>query len=536
MPTPFTWDFPYPSQRMPILAANMVATSQPLAAQAGLSILARGGNAVDAAIATAACMTVLEPTSNGLGSDSFATVWDGKTLHGLNASGRAPKALGPSHFKGMTQMPKLGWEAVTVPGAISGWVALSKKFGKLPFDELLAPAIGYAERGFPVAPQTAHGWSASARLYQKFPSWGQTFLRNGKGPQPGQRVMLPDHAASLRLIAQTKSEAFYRGELAEKIVQFAKSTGGFMTMEDLASHTADWVDPISIDYRCYRLHELPPNGQGLAALMALGMLRQRDLGSLHVDCPDVLHLEIEAMKLAFADAHRYISDPKTMPVTPAQLLNEQYLNERARLIDLEHAGDPQWGTPKSGGTILLIAADASGMMVSYIQSNYEGFGSGIVVPHTGISMQNRGACFVLDEGHPNQIGGGKRPYHTIIPAFVSRPDDNGVHQPVMSFGVMGGFMQPQGHLQVLTRLVDFKQNPQAALDAPRWQVMKHRQVSIEPGFAPDIYTELRRRGHELTVAAHQTVTFGGGQIIYRMDNGLYCGASDLRRDGQAVGF
>ena len=536
MSSPFTWQLPYPSQREPVLAANMVATSQPLAAQAGLQILREGGNAVDAAIATAACMTVLEPTSNGLGSDSFSIVWDGKQLHGLNASGRAPKSLGIEHFKGKDVMPKHGWEAVTVPGAISGWVALSKKLGKLPFARLLEPAIAYAEKGFPVAPQTARLWSSAARAYQQFPEWGKMFLRDGKGPEPGQRVIFGDHAASLRLIAQTEGEAFYRGELARKIVQCAQSTNGFMTMEDLASHIADWMDPISLDYRGYRLHEMPPNGQGLTALLALGILRLKDIGSLHVDCPDILHLGIEAMKLAFADAHRYIADPKWMDVKVSDLLDERYLESRAKLIDNEHARDPGWGTPKSGGTILLVAADAAGMMVSYIQSNYEGFGSGIVIPNTGICMQNRGGCFVLDAGHPNQIAGGKRPYHTILPAFVSRTDANGNLQPVMTFGVMGGFMQPQGHVQVLSRLIDFHQNPQAALDAPRWQVSKHLQVGIEKGFAPETYDELRWRGHELTIAEHQTVTFGGGQAIYRMDNGLYCGASDLRRDGQAVGF
>ena len=520
---------------MPICAANMVATSQPLAAQAGLKMLAMGGNAADAAIATAAAIAVLEPCSNGLGADAFALVWHEGKPHGLKASGRAPRARKPEQLAGHTEIPKYGWDPVTVPGAVSAWVAVSQKFGKLPFEQLLEPAIHYAQEGFPVAPQTAHAWHSARTIYRNYPDFLNLFCRES-GPEPGQRMILPEHAATLRKIAQTKGEVYYRGEIAEKIVAHAKATGGLFTMEDLASHTADWVDPIFIDYRGYRVWELPPNGQGLCALLALGILRHRDIGSLAVDCPDVLHVQIEAMKLAFADAHRYIADPKWMDIKVSQLLDADYLSERAKLLDPSKAQDPNWGTPKPGGTILLTAADASGMMVSYIQSNYEGFGSGIAVPGTGIAFQNRGACFTLEPNHPNQIAGGKRPYHTIIPAFLTHPDDKGTQQPLMAFGVMGGFMQPQGHMQVVSRLVDFHQNPQAALDAPRWQVMKDKTLGIEPGFASSVYDELERRGHKLVKAAKQTVTYGGGQAIYRLDNGLYCGASDLRRDGQAVGF
>jgi gamma-glutamyltranspeptidase/glutathione hydrolase len=525
---------------MPVLAANVVATSQPLAAQAGLRALQQGGNAADAAVATAAAMTVLEPTSNGLGSDAFALIWHDGKLHGLNASGRAPRAMTPEHFAGHRTVPTTGWGPVTVPGAVSAWVAVSKRFGKLPFADLLDAAIGYADRGYPVAPQTAEGWAHAGTLAREFPSFAQTFFPNGRAPRPGERFRNPDQANSLRRIAETTGEAFYRGDLAEKIAAHAKATGGLMTTDDLAAHTADWVEPISLAYRHVRVHEIPPNGQGIAALMALGILQHatdRGLGDLDPDCPDLLHFQIEAMKLAFADAHRYVADPAAMDVTPAQLLDPAYLAERAKSIDPERAGNPHWGTPKPGGTILLTAADANGMMVSFIQSNYQGFGSGIVVPGTGISMQNRGACFTLEKGHPNRVAGGKRPYHTIIPAFLTRPGrDGAADEPLMAFGVMGGFMQPQGHLQVVTRLADFGQNPQAALDAPRFQVTSGLRVSMEPGFAPAVYDELRRRGHEIEVAGRQTVTFGGGQAIYRLDGGAYLGASDLRRDGQAVGY
>lgn len=521
---------------MPVLGANVVATSQPLAAQAGLRMMMAGGNAADAAVATAAAIAVLEPCSNGLGADAFSLIWQDGKLYGLNASGRAPRAMTPEKLRGQTQMPKLGWDAVTVPGAVSAWAVVSKKFGKLPFEKLLEPAIEYAQNGFPVAPQTSEAWCKSPAIYRDYPEFAKLFLHNGRGPEPGERVTLTEHAKSLQLISATKGEAFYRGEIAQKIVAHAKATGGLMTAEDLASHTADWVEPIYVDYRGYRVWEIPPNGQGLAALLALGILRHRDIGSLQVDCPDVVHLQIEAMKLAFADAHRYIADPKWMDVKVEQLLDPAHLSTRAKLLDPSHAHDPNWGTPKPGGTILLTAADASGMMVSFIQSNYEGFGSGIVVPGTGVAFQNRGACFDLQPGHPNQIAGGKRPYHTIIPGFLTQPDEKGTQQPVMAFGVMGGYMQPQGHLQVLSRLIDFHQNPQAALDAPRWQVMRDKKLGIERGFPADVYTELQRRGHDLTRVDKFTVTFGGGQAIFRMPNGLYCGASDMRRDGQAVAF
>ena len=526
---------PIPPSGSPVMARNIVATSQPLAVQAGLSILRAGGNAVDAAIATATTMAIVEPMSNGLGADCFALIWREGKLHGLNASGRAPAAMSADRFGGKRVMPVSGWDAVTVPGAVSGWVALAAKFGSMPLGRLMEPAIAYAADGFPVAPLTAGMWATLPKKFRGFDDLLNVFAPGGRTPAAGERFANPDAARSLRLIAESKGEAYYKGELARKFVAHAKATGGLFTLEDLASHAADWVEPISVDYHGYRVHEIPPNGQGLAALQALAMLAAHDIRKLSPDCPDVQHLGIEAMKLAFADAHRYIADPKFMDVTPGQLLDPAYLASRAAMIDPSRAGDPNFGKPKDGGTILLCTADANGMMVAYIQSNYQGFGSGILIPGTGIHLQNRGACFTLEKGHPNQIAGGKRPYHTIIPGFVTQPGDGGKEEPVMAFGVMGGFMQPQGHLQVAARMIDFNENPQAALDAPRWQVTTGRKVLIEPGFDKGTYDELRNRGHELTIEPHRSITFGSGQVILRQ-KGCYAAGSDCRHDGQAGGY
>jgi gamma-glutamyltranspeptidase/glutathione hydrolase len=515
---------------MPVLAGNVVATSQPLAAQAGLAMLRAGGNAVDAAVATAAALTVIEPTSNGIGSDGFCLVWAGGGLHGLNASGRSPQGFRLEDFAGQERIPYRGWGGVTVPGAVSAWVALARRFGALPFARLLEPAIEYAEKGFQVAPQTAYYWSRGHETYADFPAWQATFCPAGRPPEPGERVRLPDHAVTLRTIAETEGEAFYRGALAERIVAESDATGGRFRMEDLAGQAPEWVRPLALDYRGYTLHEIPPNGQGITAQIALGILEQMPLGELAVDSPESLHLQIEAMKLAFADAHRYVADPASMDVAPEALLAGPYLSQRSRQIDPIRASDPGHGTPQPGGTIYLAAADDEGTMVSYIQSNYTGFGSGIVIPDTGISLQNRGCCFTLEEGHPNRAGPAKRPYHTIIPGFVTRGNE-----PVMAFGVMGGFMQPQGHAQVMVRLADYTQNPQAALDAPRWRVDGGLKVAVEPGFDESIYDALAKLGHDVDRVRRRTVAHGGGQAIYRMADG-YFGASDARRDGQAVGF
>jgi gamma-glutamyltranspeptidase / glutathione hydrolase len=515
---PFDWDFPYPSQRMPILARNAVATSQPLAAQAGLRMLLKGGSAVDAALATAIALTVLEPTSNGIGSDAFAILWDGKQLRGLNASGRSPAAWTPDRFKGMQAMPQRGWDAVTVPGCVAAWVELSKQYGKLPFADLFEPAIDYASRGYMVSPTIARLWEKQADELKSQP------------PRVGELFTFPDQARTLKRIAETKGEAFYRGDLAEKIAAHAKQHGGAMTLADLAAHSVDWVEPLAQNYRGYTLHEIPPNGQGIGALIALGILEHIDMVRLPVDSADSQHAQIEAMKLAFADIYEYVSDPASMRVKPSQMLDREYLKGRAKLIDMKKAQDPKFGTPPSGGTVYLTAADASGMMVSYIQSNYMGFGSGIVVDGTGISLQNRGYGFSLRPGHANIVAPGKRPFQTIIPAFMTKDG-----KPVMSYGVMGGSMQAQGHTQVMVRFADYHQNPQAAADAPRWRVDTGLTVGIEQDMDAGVIAELRRRGHDLDQAERFSTDFGRAQLIYKMDDG-YLAASERRTDGQAVGF
>ncbi len=522
-----SWSFPYSSQRMPVMARNVVATSQPLAAQAGMSMLLAGGNAADAALATAITLCVVEPTSNGIGSDAFCILWDGKRVHGLNASGRSPKAWSPELFAAHDQMPQRGWDAVTVPGCVSAWAALSERFGKLPFEALFEPAIHYARNGFIVSPITGRSWAYAARHYRDMPNWMATFAPRGRAPRIGEKFTCEAQARTLERIAETRGDAFYRGDLAEKIAAHAKHTGGAMTEEDLADHRADWVDTMAIDFQDHTLHEMPPNGQGIAALIALGILENRDLPQYPVDSADSFHLQIEAMKLAYADAHRYVSDPNARDIEYAQLLDPDYLAHRAQRIDLQRAQAPTFGMPR-GNTVYLTAADEHGMMVSFIQSNYMGFGSGVVIPDTGISMQNRGAGFVLAEGHPNRVGGGKRPYHTIIPAFATREG-----QPAMSFGVMGGHMQPQGHAQMMIRIFAYGQNPQAACDAPRWQVLGGTHVGIEPGVDASVLDDLRARGHAIQIP--RSIGYGGGQLIYKLDE-AYCAASDPRKDGLAVGY
>ena len=526
----FSWEFPYASQRMPLLAKNVVATSQPLAAQAGLSMLARGGNAVDAGLAAAITLTVVEPTSNGIGSDAFAILWDGQRLVGLNASGRSPAGWSPERFKGQESMPVKGWDSVTVPGCVSAWVTLSKRYGKLPFETLFEAGIRYARESYMVSPITAASWARQAPEFKSFSEFTWTFMPKDRAPNPGERFYCPQQAETLEDIAATKGESFYRGALAERIALASRSDDGAMTQEDLAAHRCDWVDPIAIEYRGYELHEIPPNGQGIAAQVALGILRNFDVASFPVDSADSLHLQIEAMKLAFADVWRNVADADAMTVTPAELLDAAYLADRAKLIDMKHAKAHPAGIPKGGGTIYLTAADERGMMLSFIQSNYMGFGSGVVVPGTGISMQNRGAGFSLETGHPNQVGPRKRPFQTIIPGFLTRDG-----QPVMSFGVMGGNMQPQGHLQMVTRLVDYNQNPQACTDAPRWIVNHDGTISLEDRIPSSVQEELTRRGHRITPSDRPMFGFGGAQLIHRLDDG-YCAASDHRKDGCAIGF
>ena len=529
----FSWDLPYPSQRSPLLARNIVAASQPLAAQAGLRMLLKGGNAVDAAVATAITLTVVEPTMNGIGGDAFALVWAEGKLHGLNASGRSPSAWSPARFAKYESMPTEGWDTVTVPGAVSGWVGLSQRFGRLPFADLFEPAVEYAERGYLVSPVIARQWSDATERLGNQPTFRDAFMPGGRAPGPGELFRFHDQGKTLRGIAQSKAEAFYRGEIAAKIAAASASQGGALSAADLAAHRADWVEPIDVAYQGHHLHEIPPNGQGIAALMALGILREWGLANHPVDSVDSFHLQIEAMKLAFADVYRYVSDPATMKLKSSDLLNPDYLRQRAHLIDPRRATDFGAGTLTSSDTVYLTAADAEGVMVSYIQSNYMGFGSGVIVPGTGISLQNRGACFTLQSGHPNQVAGGKRPFHTIIPAFLTREG-----KPLMSFGVMGGDMQPQGHLQMTVRMLDYGQNPQAAADAPRWKVSKTGEVLLEPAFPPVVVEGLRDRGHRVRVSKKGEVeigSYGSAQLIYRVEGG-YVAGSEPRRDGQAVGF
>jgi gamma-glutamyltranspeptidase/glutathione hydrolase len=526
----FDWSASYPSRRQPVFARNVVATSQPLATQAGIAALRAGGNAVDAALATAITLTVVEPCSNGLGSDLFAIIWDGRELIGLNASGRAPAAWTPARFAGLGEMPRAGWDTVTIPGAVSGWVALSRRFGKLPFADLFTAGIAYARDGYAVSPVVAEKWAKAVPILGEVPGFAEHFLPRGRAPAPGEVFSSAAMAAALEQIAATKGEAFYHGALAEKMIAHSRANGGAHTLADFAAHANDWVTPIALDYRGCTVHEIPPNGQGIAALMALGILEQFDLGADPVDSAAVQHLAIEAMKLAFADVYRYVADPRAMEVSPAQLLDRGYLAARARLIDPNRAQDFRHGTPPPAGTVYLCAADAGGMMVSLIQSNYMGFGSGIVVPGTGISLQNRGTGFSLRPGHPNLVGGGKRPFHTIIPGFATR---DGV--PYASFGVMGGAIQPQGHVQTLMRLIDYRQQPQAALDAPRWKVNGGLSLDYEAGVSGALRSGLATLGHQFASIPDSYMDFGAGQFIVRTEGG-YVAASDPRRDGQAAGF
>ncbi len=534
---------PYPSTRIPLFARNVVSTSHPLAAQAGLSMLYKGGNAVDAAVAAAAAMTVCEPVSNGLGSDAFCILWDGKELHGLNASGRAPQAWTPDYLlrkygADAKTPPKRGFDSVTVPGAVSAWVALSQRFGKLPFSDLMAPAIDIAQRGYGVPPILQGKWTAPVEELKSMPGFAQAFLPRGRAPDVGELFQFQAAARALRAIAATKGEAFYRGEIAAAIEKFSAQHGGKLMASDFAAHQCEWVKPIAKNYRGHTLHEIPPNGQGIAALIALGILDKFDIAGMDADGIDSQHLQIEAMKLAFADVYRYVSEGSSMEVTVEQMLDDSYLASRAKLIDLKKAQQFNAGTPndphRRGGTIYLTAADESGMMVSFIQSNYMGFGSGCVEPTFGISLQNRGHGFSLYPASPNLVAPGKRPFHTIIPAFLTKDG-----QPQMSFGVMGGNMQPQGHLQTLVRMLDYRQSPQAACDAPRWRFNAGLEINVESGMARATVQGLSERGHHMEVINDSYQDFGAGQFIWRAGDTAshgYIAASDPRRDGQAVGF
>ena len=506
-----------------------VATSQPLATLAGMEMFWAGGNAVDAALAIAIALTVVEPTSNGIGSDAFALVWDGK-LHGLNASGRSPQKLTLEQFAGMDKVPSFGWLPVTVPGAVSAWRSLSERWGKLAFEQLFEPAIRYAQEGFPVSPVTAQAWKRAAALYlplmaAEFEPFKQVFFPSNRAPATGEKWGSALHAKTLKAIAQSGGDSFYHGEIAQQIADFAADTGGFLTTTDLAAHQADWVKPISTEYRDLTVWEIPPNTQGIAALMALNILEGFDITQYPRESVESYHLQIEAMKLAFADIHRHVTDSQFMEVAVEHLLDKDYAAERRQLIGEQAISLAQPGLPK-GGTVYLATADGE-LMVSFIQSNYQGFGSGILIPGTGIALQNRAVGFTLQAGHPNQVAPGKRSFHTIIPGFLTQGG-----QPLGPFGVMGGPMQPQGHLQVVVNLADYGMNPQSALDAPRWQFISGNTVLLEQTVPRNVALALAERGHDIQLSADGG-DFGKGQIILRGE-GVLVAASEPRGDGLAL--
>ena len=524
---------PYASGRYPLAARHgMCNSTSALASEAGLEMLRRGGNAVDAAIATAAALTVVEPTSNGIGSDAFAIVWMNNHLYGLNGSGRAPKNISIDKvLKNNAEnghMPSVGWTPVMVSGAPKTWAALSARFGRLPLTEVLKPAVEYARNGYPVPPVVAENWKRSVLRFEKalpkhpeLQEWFRTFAPDGKAPEAGELVTLPNHADTLEKIAATGADAFYRGELAERIVADSKAAGGYMSREDYEDYDVEWVEPLRLNYRGYEVCEIPPNGQGIVALMALNILKEFEFPEK--ESVETYHRQFEAMKLAFADGLRYITDPACMEVTAAGLLDPDYGKMRARLIGTE-ARMPEAGIPPKSGTVYFCTADGEGNMVSMIQSNYMGFGSGIVVKDTGISLQNRGYDFSLDPNAANALMPGKRSYHTIIPGFLMKDG-----KAVGPFGVMGGYMQPQGHVQVVMNLVDFHLNPQQALDAPRWQWTGGMKFLLEDQFSAQIARQLQAKGHdaELTLQYGQ---FGRGQIIQRLDNGVLIGGTEKRAD------
>ncbi|WAA09806.1 gamma-glutamyltransferase family protein [Fervidibacillus albus] len=523
--------YPYRSQRMATFAKKgMVATSQSLAAQAGLDILKKGGNAVDAAIATAAALTVVEPTSNGIGGDAFAIVWMKDKIYGLNSSGPSPKTISIESVKnrGYEHMPTHGMIPVTVPGVPAAWGALAERFGRLPLIESLQPAITYAREGYPVSPTLGKYWNLAYKKFKQllkgdeFRYWFDTFAPNGRAPKIGELWNSADHAKTLQSIGESNGKSFYKGELAEKIDAFFKKHEGFLTKDDLSAFKPEWVEPIRTNYRGYDIWEIPPNGQGIVALMALSIVKGFDFYAK--DDIETVHKQIEALKLAMTDGKAYITDPHHMEIAIAELLSEKYATMQRKKIK-DTALMPQPTNLGKSGTVYLATADEEGNMVSYIQSNYMGFGSGIVVPETGIAMQNRGADFSLDPNHPNALQPGKRTYHTIIPGFITKGE-----AAIGPFGVMGGYMQPQGHMQVVMNMIDFHLNPQAALDAPRWQWIEGKRVIVEPDFPNDIAQGLARKGHEIQISLDHGA-FGRGQIIWRdPETGVLMGGTEKRTD------
>lgn len=531
----------YPSQRYPIYArGGMVNASSPMAAAAGLDILKKGGNAMDAAVATAAALTVVEPNANGIGSDAFALVWCEKDqkLYGLNASGPAPmlasieRILEDQKDKD-GKMPVMGWTPVTVPGAPMAWKELNNRFGRLSLAEDLAPAVHYARDGYPLAPNLAQGWRAAAMRYKQiltapeFEEWHRTFAPEGVQLEAGAIMKLPNHANTLELIGKTNAAAFYTGELARKIDEDSKKHGGYLRYEDLAAYQAKWVEPIRVHYRGYEVCEIPPNGQGIVALMALNILKEFTFQEK--DCVETYHRQLEAIKMAFADAFHYVTDPDHMQIDYQQLLSPAYGAQRAReMTDRAQVYTHQ--IPPKSGTVYFCCADGEGNMVSFIQSNYMGYGSGIVVKDTGISLQNRGSDFSLNPADANCLKPGKRTYHTIIPGFLMKDG-----KAVGPFGVMGGYMQPQGHLQVVMNYVDFHLDPQQALDAPRWQWMRDQSVTVETRFDMEIARLLRQKGHQIRPDL-STPSFGRGQMIVKLENGTLVGGTESRTDSNIACF
>lgn len=528
--------YPYPSRRNVVYARRgMVATSQPLAAQAGLDMLRRGGNAVDAAVAAAACLTVVEPVNNGIGGDAFAQVWADGRLYALNSSGPAPARLnlGLLRERGYDAVPERGALPVTVPGVPAAWAALAERFGRFPLAETLRPAMEYAEQGFPVSPITGELWAAAVEVFrahgeEALRPWFDAFAPEGHAPAIGSLWRLPQQAETLARIAESKGRDFYDGSLAAGIDAFMRRVGGCLRGEDLATFAPRWVEPLCMEYRGYHVWELPPNGHGIVVLMALNILRHFNVADR--DDPRSLHATVEAVKLAFADGLAQVADPAHMRVRVKDLLAADYGRERAGHIG-KTALMPAPGRPHRGGTVYLAAADADGMMVSYIQSNYLGFGSGLVVPGTGIALNNRGACFSTEDGHPNCVAPGKLPYHTIIPGFLTKDGT-----PVGPFGMMGGYIQPQGHVMLISHMLDSGLNPQAALDAPRFRWKSGRIVEVEAGFPEHLAEALRRRGHDVRRGGVGDRDFGRGQIILRDAEGVLTGGTEPRTDGQIAAW
>lgn len=531
----------YPSTRYPVYAkGGMVNCSSPQASSAGLQILLKGGNAMDAAVAAAAALTVVEPTSNGLGSDAFALIWSQKDrkLYGLNSSGRAPMLASIDKIKADNlcndnKMPKHGWTPVTVPGAVKAWAAVNERFGKLSLSEDLSPAVIYAADGYPCSPILSFEWNRAFQSYKKefkdtcFDAWFRTFAPEGRTYDAGEMVFLPDHAATLEEIGRTNADSFYKGRIARMIDEESRKYGGYLRYEDLAAHKALWVDPISVNYRGYDVCEIPPNGQGIVALMALNIMKEFSFAEK--DSAETCHRQIEAIKMAFADAFQTVTDPECMRVDYLNMLKPEYGASRAsEMTDRSQVWTEQ--IPPQSGTVYLCCADQEGNMVSFIQSNYMGFGSGIVVNGTGIALQNRGADFSLDPEAINCLQPGKRSYHTIIPGFLMKDG-----KPVGPFGVMGGYMQPQGHVQVISNIIDFDLNPQQALDAPRWQWMRDGRITVESGFDEGIQQGLIERGHDVNIDT-DTASFGRGQMIVRLDNGILVGGTERRTDSNIACF